>query len=334
MKSKTAPMSKYITLLLNFLATLFLLSCNQPFDPRAPFQEQLVVFSVLSTDRNVQFVRVERNYTPPDFDPLAVVADKAIPDAQVTVTDGITTYRLRDTTLPRLDTSRFKSPIHSFVLSPFSPQAGRTYRVTVQSPGLVSATATATVPAKSFPSMGITAPMVLNNPGAHDGNDELLFNAVLSSFTKGFIGRLYIDYDVLIGSEWVAGRTEVPLVFVNPKVPDPKYVIYPQLIARTSTGFVGLVFKNSLYTATLNSISFDRYKSNKLIFNRLVFQVLQVDKNLFNYYNVAHAYRDAQSMRLDEPMVSNVAGGVGLVGAYALDSLVHLLPEDFAYNKR
>lgn len=327
-------MSKFITLLLSFPATLFLLSCNQPFDPRAPFQEQLVVFSVLSTDRNAQFVRVERNYMPPGFDPLAAVADKAIPDAQVTVTDGITSYRLRDTTLPRLDTSRFKSPLHTFVVSPFSPQAGRTYHITVQSPGLQPASASATVPAKSFPSMGITAPMVLDNPGGRDGNAEMLFNVVLSSSAKGYIGRLYVDYDVLIGSEWVGGRTEVPLMFVNPKVPDPKYVIYPQLTARTLTGFVALIFKNSLYTATLNSIYFDRYKSNKLIFNRVVFQVLQADKNLFNYFNVAHAYRDAQSMRLDEPMFSNVAGGIGLVGAYALDSLVHILPEDFAYNKR
>ena len=334
MKSKTAPMSKYITLLLNFLATLFLLSCNQPFDPRAPFQEQLVVFSVLSTDRNAQFVRVERNYMPPDFDPLAVVADKAIPGAQVTVTDGIATYRLRDTTLPRLDTSRFKFPLHTFVMSPFSAQAGRTYRVTVQSPGLVSATATATVPSKSFPSMGITVSMVLDNPDGRDGNAEMLFNAVLSSSARGYVGRLYVDYDVLIGSDWVSGRTEIPLAFVDPKVPNLKYVTYPQMAARTSTGFIALAFKNSVYAATLNSISFDRYKSNKLIFNRVVFQILQADKNLFNYFNVAHAYRDAQSVRLDEPMFSNVAGGAGLVGAYALDSLVHLLPEDFAYNKK
>ena len=209
-------MWKYITLLLNVLATLFLLSCNQPFDPRAPFQEQLVVFSVLSTDRNAQFVRVERNYMPPDFDPLAVVADKAIPDAQVTVTDGITSYRLRDTTLTRLDTSQFKSPLHTFVVSPFSALAGRTYHITVQSSGLGPTSASATVPAKSFPSMGVTAPMVLDNPGGRDGDTEMLFNAVLSSAAKGYVGRLYVDYDVLIGSDWIGGRTEVPLTFVDP----------------------------------------------------------------------------------------------------------------------
>jgi hypothetical protein len=262
MKSKTAPMWKYITLLLNVLATLFLLSCNQPFDPRAPFQERLVVFSVLSMDRNAHFVRVERNYMPPDFDPLAVVDDKAIPSAQVTVTDGIATYRLRDTTLPRLDTSRFKFPLHTFVMSPFSAQAGRTYRVTVQSPGLASATGSAIVPSKSFPSMGITVSMILDNPGGRDGNSEMLYNAVLSSSARGYVGRLYVDYDVLIGSDWASGRTEIPLTFVNPKVPDLKHVVYPQMTARTSTGFIALAFKNSVYAATLNSISFGRYKSD------------------------------------------------------------------------
>ncbi|MCX6135264.1 MAG: DUF4249 family protein [Ignavibacteriales bacterium] len=327
-------MSKYSSLLLNFLATLFLLSCNQPFDPKAPFQEQLVVFSVLSTDRNAQFVRVERNYMPPDFDPLAVVDDKAIPGAQVTVTDGLSTYRFRDTTLPRLDTSRFRSPIHAFVMSPFSPQAGKTYRFTVQTPGVESASASATIPSKSFPSMGITVPMILDSPGSFNSNEEMVFNVVLSTITRGFVGRLFLDYEVLEGSEWASKRTEVPLIALDPKFTSLKYVTYPQMIARTSTGFAAQIFRNYLYTATLSSISYDRYKSNKIIFNRVVFQVLQADKNLFNYFNVAHAYRDAQSIRLDEPMFSNVTGGTGLVGAYALDSLVHLLPEDFVYNKR
>lgn len=38
-------------------------------------------------------------------------------------------------------------------------------------------------------------------------------------------------------------------------------------------------------------------------------------------------------MRLDEPAAYNVRGGVGLVGAYAVDSLVYLLREDFYGNR-
>ena len=67
---------------------------------------------------------------------------------------------------------------------------------------------------------------------------------------------------------------------------------------------------------------------------RAVFQLLQLDPNSYGYYFTTHAYNDPQSMRLDEPMYSNIVGGLGLVGAYTLDSLVHVLPEDFDYNKR
>ncbi len=38
--------------------------------------------------------------------------------------------------------------------------------------------------------------------------------------------------------------------------------------------------------------------------------------------------------RLDEPLFSNVSGGFGIFGAYTLDSLVHLLPENFRYNNK
>jgi hypothetical protein len=45
-----------------------------------------------------------------------------------------------------------------------------------------------------------------------------------------------------------------------------------------------------------------------------------------------HTYGDPHSIRLDEPVYSGVTGGVGVMGAYTLDSLVHILPENFAYD--
>lgn len=93
-------------------------------------------------------------------------------------------------------------------------------------------------------------------------------------------------------------------------------------------------YKNLLYRAALTSVAYKKYDRSKVIFKWTVFQLVQVEQNLYNYYQVAHVYNDPHSMRLDEPMFSSLRGGVGLVGAYTLDSLVHLLPETFAYNTR
>ena len=311
----------------------FLLSCNQSFDSKASFQPQIVVFSVLSTDRTTQFVRVEGDYMPVGYDPLSSTTDNAISSATVTIKDGTTTYLLRDTVMAREDTSRYKSPLHAFVVNPLATQPGKTYVLTVQAPGYAAATATTTIPGKGYPGTGVTTLLVLDNPQGHEDNADILCNALLSTSAKGYLGRLFVDYEVLIGSQWIEGRAEIPLAFVDPKVPDLNYVSYPQLTARAADR-MAVSFKNGVYKAVLRSIASGRYKANKLIFDRVVFQFLQTDKNLFNYYNTTHAFRDAQSIRLDEPLFSNVSDGFGVVGAYSLDSLVHLLPEDFGYNNK
>ncbi len=326
-------MSRNLSLFFSFVATLFLLSCSQSFDSKAPFQPKLVVFSIFSTDRTAQFVRVEGDYMPAGYDPLSYAVDNTIPGANVTVRDGSATYVLRDTTFSRGDTSRYKSPLQAFVANPLIAQAGKTYTVTVQAPGYPTAAATATIPGRSFPSTALTASLVLDNPTAHEDNADILCNASLSASAKGYIGRLFVDYDVLIGTEWIEGRIEIPLAFIDPKVLNLKYVIYPQLTPRTADRMV-LQFKNNVYKATLQSLTSGQYRSNKLIFNRVVFQILQTDKNLFNYYSTTHAFRDAQSIRLDEPLYSNISGGFGVVGAYTLDSLVHILPERFVYDNQ
>jgi hypothetical protein len=93
-------------------------------------------------------------------------------------------------------------------------------------------------------------------------------------------------------------------------------------------------YKNDLYSKALAAITYEKYGSTKIIFNRLVFQLLQMDPRLYNYYFVAHAYNDPHSTRLDEPMYSSISGGIGFVGAYTLNSLVHILPESFDFNNR
>jgi hypothetical protein len=326
-------MSRNSAVFVGLVATLFLLGCSQSFDSKAPFQPRLVVFSVLSNDRTAQFVRVEGDYMPAGFDPLSSSADNAILGAIVTLRDGFTSYRLRDTVMNRQDTSRYKSALHAFVLSPFIAQPGKTYVVTVQASNYPAATATATIPGKTFPGTGLTTTLILDNPRGYEEDADIICNAALASSTKGFTGRLFVDYEVLIGSEWIEGRSEIPLAFDDPEVPDLRYVTYPQLTSRNADRMV-ITFKNSVYKAVLQSLASGRYKSNKLIFNRVVFQFLQADKNLFNYYSTTHAFRDVQSIRLDEPLFSNISGGFGVVGAYSLDSLVHLLPENFNYNNR
>lgn len=315
---------------------LLLLSpaCNQQFDPREEFQRKLVVFSILSTDRNMQFARVEQDYMPADYNPSASTEDKAVSDAIVILRDGNTTYRFADTMFARTDTSRYTTAIRSYVLRGFIPGFGKTYQISASSLSLGTASATVTVPTNCLLDLSAGAMGVLDNPASYIADASIPCYAVLSSLAKGYIGRLYVDYDVLVGSEWQEGRAEIPLRYLNSQLKVLQDAVFPQLTSRPTQNQVTAFFKNDLYRAVLSYTANDRFKGKRIIFKRAVFHVTQVDGNLFSYYNLAHAYLDARSMRLDEPMYSNISGGYGLVGAYTLDSLVHSLPENFSYNSR
>ena len=317
-----------------FLFTL-LSACNQPFDPRAPLKEQLVVFSILSTDRDVQFVRVQSTYMPPEFNPLTYVSDNAITDAVVNIKGLSGNYILRDTILARQDTGRYTFPIHAYVLKPFVPQRGQWYDIIVQSPSLGVAFATIVVPEKTAISLTALGQSTLYFPHRHGPDEIIAFLANVSRYAKGYVGRLFIDYDVLKGTQWVEERIEVPVKSGagEEKQYTLEAAVYPRLAPRPSTTQTGFVFQNGYYNAMVNHVRSTVYPQRRIVFNRVVFQLLQVEENLYMYYNLVSAYEDPRSIRLDVPSYSNINGGIGFVGAYSLDSLVQILPENFIGNQ-
>jgi hypothetical protein len=315
------------------LAGLFL-ACNQPFDPRGGAEPKPIVFSVLSTDRNLQFVRVERSYMPVGSDPLQYAVDGFVPNATVTVNDGNITVRFHDTTLSRSDTSRFKFPLRAYCFGPFVPRYGIQYEVTVQTSELGTATGKVTVPTGAKLAFGATASDVMDYPGSHQKSDAIPVEILLSDVTKGYIGRLFIDYTLFRDGQWIGEHAEVPVRFKYSGTKDFRWVTYAQFTRRPTGHSMILAYNNEIYNFALIDIAYTKYPTNKIVFNRIVFQFVQIEQNLYDYYLLAHAFEDPQSTRLDQPEYTNVAGGDGVIGAYTLDSIAHQLPENFFLNRR
>jgi hypothetical protein len=307
--------------------------CNQPFDPRAPYEPQLVVFSIISNDRNAQFVRLHSSYMPPGFNPNEFTSDNSITGATVILSGGGKTYSLRDTLLARLDSSRYNFPIHLYAAAPLVPQRGQPYTLSIQTPSAGSATATATVPSKAVLSMDAFTQNTLYYPEKHSVDSDILLSVILDPKTQGYIGRFFVYYDVLKGADWYEERAEIPLTSADTGSYGLVAAQYPDLTARTSSNSTIVRFKNGYYLSVIKQITFQRYTTTQLIYKWAVLVFLQADKNVYNYYSQIHAFRDPRSIRLDEPMFTNVAGGIGVVGAYSLDSLVFYLPQQFVGNR-
>jgi hypothetical protein len=291
----------------------------------------MVVFSILSTDRTDQFVRVERTYMPAGYDAMVYTTDGFVPNALVTIQESNTTHMLRDTTFARSDTSRYKFPLRAYFVKPLAIKYGASYQLTVRFPQFEDASTSIVVPTRPTLSMPPVSVTLLLSPGSFRDDDEIAFTIDLGAGAKGWIGRFYICYNVLENDRWIEDRTPVPISYIFPKVFTT--VVYGELTRAGYNNHSASVYRSDRYRKTFVQILYDKYPNSRIKFTRAFFELVQVEENLYNYYMIAHGNNDPHSVRLDEPLYTNLVGGVGVVGAYTLDSLVQAYPENFQYNR-
>jgi hypothetical protein len=304
------------------------LSCDESFNPSAAFEPKMVVYSILTTDSDTQYVRVYSTYNPPDNDPTKNQNETSVTDAQVTVSgEGGSTFTFQPITIQRPDLSRYMSDIRAYYAYPFRPQRGKNYSLTVSSQLYGVATATLTVPS---PGLIIAQnQLVLKDPW--NVPVDIVLSIQLSAVAKGYLIRFYVDYEMSGSTGWRAARIEVPIAirrmastgqvieYVFPKIKRSR-------IPATSRDYFleQFVFLRDAYQETIKAIL---SSASGIRFKQAVFHLIQIDEPLYNYYFVANAFKDRSSIRVDEPDYTNISGGVGVFSSVTTDSLVYLLPE-------
>jgi hypothetical protein len=271
---------------------------------------------------------------PPGFDPNSYAGDNAVRDASVTLSSSSSTGMFHGTSIPRPDTSRYKTPIFVYTMQPFVPQRGQAYQLTVQSPTVGSANATVVIPSKPGIAYDPASVIVLSNPLSASAKSVAQFTVNLSSTASGYSGHLYIYYDVLKESKWVEERVEVPFAS---SIKDTTYSLdwarYQDLTPTPQSNKVVLQFTAGYLQTIVKHLTKEQYVDTHLIYKWIVLVVLQADQNFFSYFKSIRGYQDPLSIRLDQPMYSSINGAVGMVGAYSLDSLTYVLPELFNGNR-
>ncbi|HTY37464.1 MAG TPA: DUF4249 family protein [Bacteroidota bacterium] len=322
---------KVIHIALAFLAAGIVLhgtGCDESFNPKAPFQKEMIVYSILSNTRDTQYVRVGTNYDVSGFDPGENHSDNAVQNAIVALSGANTAVIFKETFLPRGDTSRYQTPITAYMASPFRPKHGSTYALSVASQQLGSAAASVTMPDTAMLSFGLGT-YWLDNPDIDDPKNIIYVTAALTSHTKGYWTQMFVDYLVLEGNEYKEHRIEVPnfVVLDTLGVWIASYPVLERLIiSQTSAPYSVRAYVKVLLKVLREN------PDKQVVFYRVVARVVQCEQNLYDYYNTVNGFRDPISIRLDEPDFSNVVGAKGLFGAMAVDSLIHYLPENFGLN--
>jgi len=282
--------------------------CTQEFSPNGVFIPKLVVYSILSSRSDTQYVRVSVT-----ADPASAGGELEVPDAQVSVTDGAQTFQFHDTLLVRSDTGRSASPIKAHVAYAFPLGRQKRYVLTVSSAtyGTVTAKAEALLDGNL---------LIINPPDPRNAQEDIIVFVAPGANVRAYILRMRLEYDALINGAWVRQSVEVP-ADVLPSGPSsgPRYV-YPTLVARGAgipspiAGFDQVRFTQAAFREILRSLD-QTYPSGTHVLRRAVFAYTQVDDAIYAYYNVVNGFPGTSTLRLDEPDYSNISGGLGLFGA-------------------
>ena len=282
-----------------FLCGLLLQSCEEDFSPKAPFEQKLVVFSLLTSARDTQYVRLSRTYDVEGFDPFRNRQSPEVSDAEVKVIgdNGMTIF-FQDTTVQLDSNERYGEEGVAYYAPGFQILPGSRYQLEVQSPAYGRVTA----------SFGTPDLVRIGHSIDHETDD--LVATVSSRGAKGFLLRLFVVYKVTSGNIAVEKALEVPVAIAN----DGKR-IYPRVDRLNARRF-----RRDLIAAVLDearrSVSSGTVEE---IGRRVV--VWALDPNAYNYYQIVRGFNDPFSVRVDEPDYTNIEGGLGVFGGLLVDSL-------------
>jgi hypothetical protein len=294
----------------------------------------MVVYSVLTTESDTQYVRIYTSYNPSGEDPTKNPDEISVTDAVVKVTGtnpffDARTYDFQSFDLKRADQGRYKDSIGAYYSFPFRPVRGATYRLSAVSPTYGTATADLTLPTRG--TVQFVNPFKLGNPWRDSLDIQVLIK--LSNLVDAFLVRLYIEYDLFNPQTrlWKPYRTEIPFkVIVISKALATYDYFFPELTLRQTpkntspTSVEGFTFQGTAYQTVIERIVEQADQSR---FRRAVCYLIQADEQLYRYYAEANQFNDKNSIRLDQPNYTNIQGGIGLFASMGIDSVEYPLPE-------
>jgi len=274
------------------LAAVLLIGCEDTFSPKAPYQERIVVFSVLDPSAPYQVVRLESTYDAELSSPDDPVAQREITEAEVEVTGDDDRFVFRDTLITLGDGSQKKV----WVNYDLEPSEGTAYTLKVNVPGFEEITARTTVPSRSYVRLqtmlgGVRMAAVENTAYP----------------PSAWYFRMWIVGTKIEGGQEVEVRREVPVRYDE----EAGQWLYTDPSRQTSVVFSS--FNMERTWSELRSI-------DGVPGTEVVGTAYSLDVYVYSYYKLVRGFDDPVSVRQDRPDISNVRNGVGIFGAIYPDS--------------
>jgi hypothetical protein len=274
--------------------------CDNTFTPKSEFHPQLVVYCVLNPLTGPQIVVVEKSYDATvSLDPVPLT-DKEVAEATIRITEGTRVYIPTDTLVAVGNSQR-----RVWVFRTLQPKQSTPYRIDVAVPALPAVSGELFVPSRIY-LRGETAALDLDNPDS----SALVLKSDLALETNpphAYYYRLWVIGERTTGGSTTTERMEVPVRY-GPG--DARLYSQPTRNETQSFSFYAIRRTNDRLFGDDSTVR------NK----KLVMTGYAMEPHFYNYYKVVRGFDDPLSVRIDNPNVSYINGGLGVFGAFLADS--------------
>lgn len=314
------------------LSAITFLSCEDNVNPKTDFEEVYVLSCIIRTDTTYQIATISRSYDVDNFDPTTNTVDPFIKGAKVKLFYGDNVIEFRDTAIARSADSRYKTPMNIYYTNKFvstSIPVGLRIEATLPNGKVLSSTSQL-ISIYSVFINSISVP-ISSNPLANKLNFTWGEWMLTQTSTRVYYApELVILYTQDKGGVKIKKQKKVPLFYANTL--NGLLPIYPQI----QSGITSASFEMDAINRAMAEISEgDSQKSNYKI-DGVIFRLLLMDGGLASYYSLQKVYLDEFSVRVNQPDITNIKGGLGVFGIYTIKQMnVEITREyinSFGYN--
>jgi hypothetical protein len=275
--------------------------CDNSFSPKSEFHPQLVVYCVLNALTEPPVVVVEKSYDASISVHPVPLTEKEVLEADVRITEGTRTYVAVDTTVLSGSSTR-----RVWVFRNLKTTPGASPHLSVTVPGLPSVSADLRVPSR-FHVRGSAYSFDPSNPDS----TSLVLKSELSDDVNppyAYYYRLWITGEKVKDGRRDTLRIEVPIHHLDDGT---ALYSFPSRSEERKFPF------DEIKQANVALFQNDTTVENKL----LILACYGMEQHFYGYYKVVRGFDDPTTVRIDSPNVSYITGGLGVFGAFLVDSV-------------
>ncbi|MBE2281413.1 MAG: DUF4249 family protein [Ignavibacteriaceae bacterium] len=307
-------------LIFSVFAIILFNGCSEIFEPKAPFEQKFLVYSVIKGDSTKHVLMIAHTYDVDGFNPSINTTPPELAGADVRIVHEGIEYILRDTLIDRDADSRYQGKAPAYVVDGFRPGVHDTLSLKVKLPNGKEFTAMTGVPQRLFLEKSIFA-IGRDRESTLSGFFVISWQTAVSYL---FVPKLELVYT----KDGEPGQKRVEIPYTYTTLNGVRTPLYP---GPGKNRFAA--YEYDAIDSLLSSISSNESNKRQYRILRADFSVMVMDINFSKYYSSVNGYLDPYSVRLDEKIFTNIEGGAfGVFGSFMITSDFVSFDEDYILN--